>query len=114
LNPCAAFAMSPERAARASPSYECNLRGESEPCSMSRGPSVVHQAKTATAIRRSLRAAKAAQANGIAVDRVEDVLPDGSRLTIYPKRSDDAATSGELTPDDELKWWREKKNEGGS
>jgi hypothetical protein len=36
----------------------------------------VHQAKTATAIRRSLRAAKAAQANGIAVDRIEYVLPE--------------------------------------
>jgi hypothetical protein len=77
--------------------------------------SVLHQGETTKAIKRSLRAAKAAAASGIEVERVEHLkLPDGStRITIYPKRIGDSGAVAETTPDSELEFWRrDKKNAG--
>ena len=75
--------------------------------------SVVHQGETRKAIKRSLRAAKAAAASGMEVERVEYLkLPDGStKITVYPKRNGDGGGVAEMTPDSELaSWMRGKKN----
>jgi hypothetical protein len=79
---------------------------------MSRSASVLHQGQTTKAIKRSLRAAKAAAASGIEVERVEYLkLPDGTtKITVYPKRIGDGV-GAELTADSELESWRRgKKN----
>jgi hypothetical protein len=73
--------------------------------------SVLHQGETTKAIKRSLRAAKAATASGMEVERVEHLkLPDGSiKITVYPKRIGDDGAVAELTPDSELESWRRGK-----
>jgi hypothetical protein len=101
----------------AQPSGESFIRGRVRargPCLQVMSRSVLHQGETTKAIKRSLRAAKAAAASGIEVERVEYLkLPDGStRITVYPKRIGDSGVA-EMTPDSELEFWRRGKKDAG-
>jgi hypothetical protein len=56
---------------------------------MSRGRNAVHQEETGAAIKQAWRAAKAAAAAGIAVDRMVIEMPNGTKITMYPAKHTD-------------------------